>query len=279
MIEFITQKLRALRHGPLRGLSPVWVFLGRIYRAIGKSTGLLRPVATRIGVYGPFKLNGMFTFSDFEHWGDGHNNGFADCIEACRGKSCVLDVGGHIGLVSLPVSEVLAEGGRVFTFEPAEANRRMLLEHVALNNATNIEVVSDLVGAEEKDDVEFFESAEPTGMNSVVIPKHHDSYSPARKRQITLDGFYSDHDLATDVVKIDVEGAELAVLRGAKEALHRHHPVIFLSVHPREIALLGESFKGLEDLIDEIGYECRNIDGSPVSGFALREYILTPKQD
>lgn len=271
--------LRRLRHGPLKSLGPFWVVLGRIYRGGMKVFGISRPAETKIGKYGPFRLNGMFSFSDFEHWGDGHNNGFEACVEACRGKTCVLDIGGHIGLISLPVSRVLNGKGRVFAFEPSNANRAMLLEHVALNEANNIEVVADLVGAEERDRVEFFENPEPSGMNSVVITKHHDAYVRVEKRQITVDGFCQERNLSPDVIKIDVEGAELDVLRGARNTIREFSPTVFLSVHPREIEQLGETLEGLGALIDELGYECRNVDGSPVSGFALREYILTPKQD
>ena len=269
--------LRRLRHGPLKFLGPIWGVLGNLYRRFSKFSGLVKFAETKIGTYGPFKLNAMFAFSDYEHWGDGHNNGFAKCIESCRGKLCVLDIGGHIGLVSLPVSKVLAKGGRVFAFEPSKANRQMLQEHADINALSNIEVVEHLVGAEEKESVEFFENPEPSGMNSVVISKHHDAYTQVTKRQITVDGFCHEQGLRPDVIKIDVEGAELGVLRGARETLKRAHPTIFLSVHPREIGLLGESLEGLSALIKELGYECRNVDGSHVEEFALQEYILTPE--
>ena len=70
-------------------------------------------VSHRVGPYGPFRLDGHFAFSDFEHWGAvGHHRGFETCVEAARGARCVLDVGAHIGLVSLPASRALAPGGR-----------------------------------------------------------------------------------------------------------------------------------------------------------------------
>lgn len=234
-------------------------------------------ITTRIGPYGPFHLNGLFAFSDFEQWGRGHNNGFVACVEACRGKRCVLDVGAHIGLVSLSAASVLAPGGRVYCFEPAEANRRLLESHVAINRSSGvIEIIPHLVGDEDRDGVNFFESDEPTGMNSVVVTKNPQAYQLRFKRQITIDTFCATHKLAPEILKIDVEGAELAVLRGGRRTLARHRPSIFLSVHPRALSLLGESGGDLKALIRELDYECRHIDGSPVDEFALREYLLLP---
>lgn len=269
--------LRRLRHGPLKGLGPIWTALGRVYRSIFRALGIRRPVLTRIGPYGPFRLSGLFAFSDFEHWGGGHNDAFAPCVEACRHKRCVLDIGAHVGLVALPMASVLAPGGRVFCFEPAEANRKLLLEHAALNGYINIEVVPCLVGADSRSDVPFFEMAEPTGMNALVVAKNAEAYIATRRRQVSLDDFCGERGLVPEVVKIDVEGAEIGVLRGARKTLARHRPVIFLSVHPRDIALMGERVETLSELIGALGYECKDVEGHAPVRFELREYVLTPR--
>lgn len=268
--------LRRLRHGPLKGLGPVWTVLGRLYRLLFGILGLHRPVSTRIGAYGPFRLNGLFAFSDFEHWGVAHNDAFAACIEACRGKRCVLDVGAHIGLVALPMASVIGREGRVFCFEPAEANRKLLIEHAALNGYSNIEVVACLVGADSQGSVPFYEMKTPTPMNTLAA-KNRDGYVPTARPQISIDDFCGKRGLAPEIIKIDVEGAELGVLRGARQTLARHRPLIFLSVHPREIVLMGESAEGLSMLIRELGYDCKDAKGQIPDRFELREYILTPR--
>jgi len=270
--------LRRLRHGRLKRLEPVWVALGRAYRFAFRALGSRRTVSTRIGPFGPFRLNGLFAFSDFENWGGGHNDAFVQCVEACRGKLCVFDVGAHVGLVALPMASVVAPGGRVYCFEPAEANRKLLSEHAALNGYSNIEVVQALVGAEARQSVPFFEMDEPTGMNALVVAKNARAFRETRRPQMTLDGFCAARGLAPEVVKIDVEGAEIGVLQGAGRTIERHRPLVFLSVHPREIALLGQDVARLAGLIAELGYDCRDARGRPVSKFELREYVLTPQR-
>ena len=273
----IVASLRQLRHGPLKRFGPVWTALGTIYRLGLRAVGASRPVEQKIGRNGPFLLHGEFTFSDFEHWGSGHNRGFELCIEACRGKSCVLDVGAHIGLVTLPLSRAVAKDGQVFAFEPAEANLRFLRVHLALNGIGNVTIVDALVGPKKKPSVAFYEQPRAAGQNSVVVKKNPKAYRETRRRQITLDGFCLENGLKPDVVKIDVEGGEIGVLQGAREILARQRPLIFLSVHPVELGLLGSSSEDLAHLIDDLGYVCRDVDGNLVEGFRLDEYVLTPR--
>ena len=268
---------RRLRHGPLRPLSPLWVALGSLFRgALARSPWRLA-VSHKLGPYGPFRLDGHFAFSNFEGWGDvAHNRGYEACIEAARGKFCMLDVGGHIGLVSLPAASVLAPGGQVFAFEPASANLHYLKRHIALNRIANIEVIEALVGAETLDGVTFFENPNPTGENSVLA---REGLRETTRPQITLDGFCAEQGLAPDVVKIDVEGAEIDVLRGAAETLKRHRPLVFLSVHPRHLKQLGREEAELHTCIEALGYRCLDMDGQPVERFALDEYRLVPKDE
>lgn len=269
--------LRSLRHGPLRGLGPLWVALGRLYQG---GLGLLpRAGGTEqhIGAYGPFQMDARFAFSDFANWGGRHNNGFQACIEACRGKSCVFDVGAHIGLVTLPLSQVMAEDGRVYAFEPADANRHCLEEHLQLNRIENVEIVNALVGDEARDGVRFFQQSQPTGMNSVAAPILDESYRESRRRQVTLDDFCRDRGLAPEVIKIDVEGGEIGVLEGARETLGRCRPLVFLSVHPKHLAALGQSCEQLARLIDALDYDCRDMAGRGVTAFRLEEYLLEPR--
>lgn len=273
----VLELIRRLRHGPLRFLNPLWVSLGNLYRGAVSRTELL--THQRIGTYGPFAIDAKFAFSDFASWGGGHNDGFSACVEACRGKSCVLDVGAHIGLVTLPVASVMAADGRLVSFEPAESNRRLLLRHLAANAFASVVVEGALVGDSEAAAVEFYEMDDASGMNTVVAGAMDGAYRAVTKSQVTLDGYCERNGLSPQVIKIDVEGAELGVLRGARRIIASCRPSIFLSVHPRQIAILGETTEQLADLIESLGYDCRHIDGSSVDSFALREYVLTPKEN
>lgn len=269
--------LRYLRHGPLRCFDTVWLFLGRIYRSSLAKISLINAVQMCVGNYGPFKFNPQFAFSNFKQWGEGHNNGFTACIEMCRNKHCVVDVGAHIGLVTMPMSSVIAKNGRVVAVEPAAMNLKYLREHLAKNYIDNVDLYDCLLGGEEKQNIAFFEQNTATGMNSVVVKKNHNHYIKKYKDQKTLDVIFQENALAPEVIKIDVEGAEINVLRGAINTIKKYQPIIFLSVHPAEIKLLRQSLDELKTLILSLGYRAMNIDGSPINEFALKEYILQPE--
>lgn len=267
--------LRRLRHGRLKPLDPAWRLLGRLYRQTRRSLGLGGSAAHFIGGHGPFLLDADFAFSDFTTWGAGHNRGFEKCVEACRGKHCVLDVGAHIGLLSLPVSRVLAPGGTVFAFEPAAGNLAYLRQHLDGNGITNVEVVDCLVGAEDDPHARFHERPGASGMNSVVArTKDAHAYRVTTKPQITLDRFCGTRNLHPEVIKIDVEGAELMVLEGAAATLSRARPMIFLSLHPGELAMLGHTLEDVQRLVRSLGYRLLDMDGRPARSLRLDEYLM-----
>ncbi len=268
--------LRRWRHGHLKGLGPVWTRLGRAYRAACRVLPA-KPVAQRIGPYGPFLLQPEFAFSNFENWGSAHNSGFQACIEACRDAHCVFDVGGHIGLVTLPMSRAVAANGQVFAFEPAVANVRLLRRHLADNDIRNVMVIETLVGRQDSENVAFYEESGASGMNGLAIKGDPSRYRRTEHRQISLDSFCAARALSPQVIKVDVEGAEHDVLLGARETLRRCKPKIFLSIHPAHLSLLGSDVDELLALIDSIGYACREIDGSSVKSWRLDEYLLLPK--
>jgi FkbM family methyltransferase len=269
--------LRRLRHGPLKRFDAFWLLLGRCWRWLFRRLGGAVSLSHKIGPYGPFRLDGFFAFSNFAQWGDRHNEGFAACVEACRGRRCVLDVGAHIGLVTLPVASVLAPGGRVVSFEPGTINRSYLERHIALNNFEGIVTVeSVLVGARENESVMFFELDEAAGQNTTIMGVLPAGARRSTVPQVSLDHYCEQAGLSPEVIKIDVEGAEIDVLRGARKILNAARPLVFLSVHPRQIRSARRSLDELNAVIAEVGYECRHIDGSAVSAYALREYVLRP---
>lgn len=268
--------LTRLRHGRLKRVRFIWSFLRPFYRAaIRFMPGLT--VSKRIGKYGPYKLNRRFAFSNFEAWGGNHNRGFESCIEAARGMNCVIDIGAHIGLVSLPLSTVIASNGTVYAFEPASANGAYLNEHLSANNIANVEMVVDLVGDKELESVEFFESDDDSGMNTIAETGSRRGYGATQKRQITLDKFCKENNLKPQLIKIDTEGAEVGILKGATETLRTHQPTIYLSVHPRHIIELGSTVEELETLLADINYKVTDMDGNVVRPLELTEYIVSPK--
>lgn len=267
-------KLRKVRHGPLRILNPIWLMLGKYFRAIiGNIPGL--KVNQEIGSYGLFKMDAKFAFSNFENWGGGHNNKFHSLVEEAKSCNCVLDVGAHIGLVTLPVSQVVK--GWIYAFEPAAKNLMHLKNHIKYNKISNVKVMPYLLGAEKQKTVEFYEQSQATGMNSRVVKKNPELYHKTYRNQTTVDAFCSENQIAPDLIKIDVEGAEYEVIKGAKATLLAYNPSLYLSIHPRELELMGVSVEALINLLKEIGYVSIDERGNQIDQFEFSEYKFIKK--
>lgn len=145
----------------------------------------------------------------------------------------LLDVGALHGLFSLAFVAHRPHA-RALAVEPSSAALAILRRHVALNTGGAIEIAAVAAG-------------ETTGQVRLVENWHHLEASPAGGggvervvEQTTLDRLCADRNFWPDVVKIDVEGMEGRVLRGAAEVLRRR-PVIHLELHPQALERLGES--------------------------------------
>lgn len=210
-----------------------------------------------IGGQGVFRFSPEYMFRGLENFGAGHNGGFAKCIQSCAGKSAFFDLGAHIGYYSLPASRALRAGGMVHAFEPDSNNFNCLSKHIRYNGIENIVLNNSVVGDSAKSGVEFYEhkvSGSPFGGLIVNEKKSRDAFKVAKKTQICLDEYCERHDVLPDVIKIDVEGGELGVLRGARNLLAKGNPKIFLSLHPSHLELMGQSVDEIIELLNEAGY-------------------------
>jgi FkbM family methyltransferase len=134
----------------------------------------------------------------------------------------VYDIGANVGFFSLLASRLAGSGGIVYAFEPQPRNVRLLEFHRAANGITNLRILDAAVSA--RDGVAQFQSAKGPAMGSLAESGEY------AVTTVTVDSFASDHR-PPDVMKIDVEGAEVEVLTGATKTLLRHRPVIILSTH------------------------------------------------
>lgn len=89
---------------------------------------------------------------------------------------------------------------------------------------------------------------------------------------IRLDTFCSESGLRPDLVKIDVEGAELLVLRGASKLLQEARPSLILAVHPYWLPS-GQSTRQIFELLTHHGYSMYDSKGCPVEYLESGEYL------
>ena len=226
-----------------------------------------------------FFIDSDFAFSNFENWSSGHNKGFAKLLEISKNKKVVFDIGAHIGLCTLPLSNLAT---KIFSFEASPSNIKYLKKHLKINKNTNVNVVPYLVGRENLKSVNFYNVDNGSGIPSIVnlrIKKKNLNISDLKVEQIFLDDYVIKKSLIPDVLKIDVEGAEFNVLDGATRILKEHRPKIIISLHPEHLRLLNRNILEIYDYCNLYSYELLScIDEHPISSdeIGLDEYYMKP---
>jgi FkbM family methyltransferase len=147
-----------------------------------------------------------------------------------------FDVGANVGFYSLLGSKLVGSDGAVVAFEPMPRNLAFLFQHTRLNKARNV-TIAPLACADEIS-AELFVEGENNALGR--LGGHDVDLTSAAARAIvvatiSLDAAAEKLSLRPDVIKIDVEGAELRVLKGAKNILMQARPSVLLSVHSAEL--------------------------------------------
>jgi len=132
-----------------------------------------------------------------------------------------LDVGAHHGLYTLLLSQSVGERGRVIAFEPSDRERRQLQRHVQLNRCSNVTIEPVALGAEENRAKLFLPENGEDWCNSLRPPVVSGMTRTVEVQVCTLDAYIQRSGIqSVDFVKLDVEGAELSVLKGAHKLLN-----------------------------------------------------------
>lgn len=160
--------------------------------------------------------------------------GILGVLRQSRPNLIVLDVGANIGVHSVVLSQELGSAGKLFAFEAQPIIFNMLAGNIALNGIENVrcynKAVSDFIG---HIDVPRFDYGKPLSFGSVEFGgKQTESIGqepiqdPDQRELvecISIDSLGLPH---VDLLKVDVEGMELAVMRGAEELIAQCKPVI-----------------------------------------------------
>lgn len=171
-----------------------------------------------------------------------------------------IDAGACYGIYALRASKIVGSGGRVIAFEPASRAFPVLRKNIELNRLTNV-LAYPLALTEKKSKAWLYHHPN-VGCDS--LGRDH-SFTETAEQIATesLDNIL--RELAVDqvhVIKMDVQGAEELILRGASKILNSAHPLVIFEVFPEGTMPLGLSPYGAWELLHDMGYEFFVADGS-----------------
>jgi FkbM family methyltransferase len=199
-------------------------------------------------------------------------------MEQLKPGDVFFDVGAHHGWVSMWTLLLVGKDGNVYSFEPSPANLSILEWHRTRNNFSQWAIVPKAVADVDAEEEFFLVDSGDSPMNSLTTGGAGTLFMSGRNirktsiQTITLDTFCSEVNLRPNLVKIDVEGAELLVLRGAAKLLAESCPMIILAVHPYWLPA-GQSPQQIFELLTRYGYTVYDSKGCLVEYLQSGEYL------
>ncbi len=165
-----------------------------------------------------------------------------------KGKA-FYDLGANSGFFSLVANEL---GMRVYAFEPIPQNVQLFTKHLTLNNKEKEITLFPYAVCDKSRTLQFTNDAN-LAANTYTASNYTKTSNFIDVKGISLDEFLDDNQtlLKPSLMKIDVEGAELDVLIGAKDTLIKYSPTILLSTHDIHIPNISNQ---CIDFLQQIGY-------------------------
>ncbi len=162
----------------------------------------------------------------------------------------VVDAGANCGIYTVACAKLVGPEGKVIAFEPGAEVRQVVAKNIELNQLANVrlhaEALSDRTGT-----ANLFHHGGPVAYSLAEAGDAASEQVPI----ITLDAALERAEVSRlDLIKMDVEGAEELVLRGASRALAEYRPIVLFELNPTAAARFGLQTDGAWRVLEEAGY-------------------------
>lgn len=208
--------------------------------------------------YGPFHcFSADVTTSQLKEYGAHQRNELAMIRSFIQPGDYLVDIGGHIGTFCIPLVQVVGASGRIFSFEPFHEHIELLKKNVEINQAGNVVKVIEAIVT----DIPAKYAVQSKDGNSgwTTFRISNDPNAP-NVQCSTLDEWWSDAkktgqiDKPVRLMKADVEGMELNVIKSGMKFLTADKPILYLEVCHEHIKSAGNSLEELNKTLVDLGY-------------------------
>ena len=143
------------------------------------------------------------------------------------GNKHIIDAGGYVGDTALLFSSYTDKN--IHVFEASPSNMDIIRETIRLNHLDNIVPVSKALG--EKSGTATFSLGERNSCNSLVERPGYNYPDHIEVPVVTLDDYVRENNIEVGLIKVDIEGGEQLLLRGAVETIRTQHPILLISIY------------------------------------------------
>jgi FkbM family methyltransferase len=188
------------------------------------------------------------------------------------------DIGANLGFFSVLAARLVGDQGRVYAFEPVPDNARLIEHNARRNNFEQITVyekaVSNVTGAGELRQAHHVGGS---ALSTVAPPPDLKGLIPVAL--VTIDELVAGGACAPpSLVKIDVEGAELAVLQGMEQTIRQHRPLILCEIDDGDAVAYATKMTACTAFLQACGYEIRPLaDAYPDIAWHVGHVLALPQ--
>ena len=147
-------------------------------------------------------------------------------LDSVRNKH-IIDAGGYVGDTALLFSSYTDKN--IHVFEASPSNMDIIHETIRLNHLDNIVPVSKALG--EKSGTATFSLGERNSCNSLVERPGYNYPDHIEVPVVTLDDYVRENNIEVGLIKVDIEGGEQLLLKGAVETIRTQHPILLISIY------------------------------------------------
>jgi len=184
-----------------------------------------------------------------------------DLYSLIRPEMVVIDIGTNFGETLLHFAKLTGEKGFVYGFEAVEETYVKCHHNISLNPFKNIHV--EHMALSDRQEILYFNSVSNNNSGAIAMSKSDTAgYSMITAKP--LDDYFIEKQMyRIDFIKLDVEGFETNILKGAREVCTRFHPELYVEIDDSNLKRQGSSAAELLELISSYGYQIKKRVISP----------------
>ena len=195
----------------------------------------------------------------------------------CNKKLNLIDIGANIGSVSLPLAKIFYRS-YIFSVEPTYYAYKKLSNNINLNPdlKKRIKIYNYFISQKNKK-IKFVHSSWKLDYLDKKHRVHKGTLKKTFNKTISLDNLFKKNKTPVGLIKIDVDGYELDVLKSAKKLLKREKPIIYFELAPYLYKEIGYSFNDLIGYLKELNYHFYSENFKPITNIEAISSNLTDR--
>jgi len=173
-------------------------------------------------------------------------------IDSLRKEATVFDVGANVGYYTLLASKIVGSKGKVYAFEPDPNNLKLLHKNVYINNCKNVTVIPFATSDKNGQSVFSLNLANP-GESRL---SQGDKKDAILVKTITIDSYVKSENIThVDIIKMDIEGAEIKSLLGGKKFFKNVKNIkLFVECNPEALNYFSGTVDDLIEILGKLGF-------------------------